>query len=73
MLELRSIDEARNRRRVYRLTEVLTLFERELVIEWGREGRPLRRRVEVFPTPAALEARRGELLARRRRHGYRSR
>ncbi len=70
MLELRSIDAARNRRRVYRLTETLTLFDRELVIEWGREGRPLRRRVETFATPAALEQRRRELLARRRLHGY---
>lgn len=70
--ELRLVDPAKNRRRIYGLTECRTLFgELCLRIVWGRIGhRRLRERSEVFDDPAALERRRDELLGRRRRHGY---
>jgi len=71
LLELRSVDPARNRYRIYRLREVRTLFgEVGLVVEWGRIGRPLRVREELFRDAEALERRRAELLGRRRRSGY---
>jgi len=72
-LELRQIDPARRRFRRYRVTECRTLFgESCLLIEWGRIGRAPRLRSETFSSPAALSARKRELLARRRRHGYSS-
>lgn len=71
-IELRLIDPARNRRRVYGITECRTLFgEPCLRIVWGRLGhRRLRERSEIFSSRAELEARRAQLLERRRRHGY---
>jgi predicted DNA-binding WGR domain protein len=71
-IELRLIDPSRNRFRVYALTECRTLFgERCLRMVWGRMGTGrLRERSEIFETQSALERRRNELLARRRRHGY---
>ena len=71
-LELRLVDPARNRARLYGITECVTLFgEMCLRIVWGRIGnRHLRERSEVFETREALERRRRELLARRRQHGY---
>jgi len=70
-VELRLVDPARNRFRVWAVTETPTLFyEHALFIAWGRIGGPLRRRLELFPSRDALERRRRELLARRRRHGY---
>lgn len=71
-LELRSIDPAKNRYRVYGLTECRNLFgELCLRIVWGRLGtRRMRERSEVFADRGALRRRRDELLALRRRHGY---
>ena len=70
-VELQQIDPSRNRFRVYRMSEQPTLFGGpDLVIEWGRLGRPLRLRAENFDDVAALARRRAELLARRRRHRY---
>jgi predicted DNA-binding WGR domain protein len=71
-LELRLIDPAKNRFRLYGLTVCRTLFgELCLRIVWGRIGtRTLRERSEVFSDESALERRRRELLARRRHHGY---
>lgn len=69
--ELRLIDPARNRFRLYGMTESRTLFgEACLVIAWGRIGHRLRVRTELFDDARALERRRLALLARRRRHGY---
>ena len=71
-VELRLIDPKRNAFRLYGLTATVTLFgERCLRIQWGRIGnRRVRERTETFPDDAALQRRRGELLERRRRHGY---
>lgn len=70
-VELRLVDPARNRFRVYGVTADRTLFgELCLVIAWGRVGRPLRRRTEVFADEGVRDRRLRELLARRRRHGY---
>ena len=71
-LELRLVDPAKNRFRLYGLTECRTLFgELCLRIVWGRIGnRRLRERSEVFDDRAAMLRRRDELLGRRRRHGY---
>jgi predicted DNA-binding WGR domain protein len=71
-LELRLVDPAKNRFRIYGLTECRTLFgELCLRIVWGRIGnRRLRERSEVFADRTALVQRRDELLGRRRRHGY---
>jgi len=71
-LELRLVDPAKNRLRIYGLTECRTLFgELCLRIVWGRIGnRRPRERTEVFEDRGALERRREELLGRRRRHGY---
>jgi predicted DNA-binding WGR domain protein len=71
-LELRLVDPAKNRFRIYGLTECRTLFgELCLRIVWGRIGnRRPRERSEVFEDRTALERRRDELLGRRRRHGY---
>ena len=70
--ELRLVDPAKNRFRIYGLTECRTLFgELCLRIVWGRIGnRRLRERSEVFDDRAALDRRREELLRLRRRHGY---
>jgi predicted DNA-binding WGR domain protein len=70
-IDLRLIDPPRNRFRHYCIRQGRTLFgEPFLVIEWGRVGRRLRVREETFADGLSLEQRRGELLARRRRHGY---
>lgn len=71
-LELRLVDPAKNARRIYGLTECVTLFgELCLRIVWGRIGnRRLRERSELFTDRAALVRRRKELLDRRQRHGY---
>lgn len=70
--ELRLVDPARNRARVYAITECVTLFgELCLRIAWGRLGhKRLRERSETFEDVEALHRRRDELLARRVRHGY---
>lgn len=72
-IELRLIDPSKNRYRLYGLTECRTLFgELCLRVVWGRIGhRKLRERSETFDGVGELEARRAELLARRRQHGYR--
>jgi predicted DNA-binding WGR domain protein len=71
-IELRLVDCARNRLRLYGVTECRTLFgELCLRVQWGRIGhRRLRERSETFSDARALEQRRSELLGRRRRHGY---
>lgn len=71
-IELRLVDPAKNKARLYGLTECVTLFgEMCLRIVWGRIGnRHLRERSEVFETREDLERRRRELLSRRRQHGY---
>lgn len=70
-IELRLIDPARNRFRLYGMTETRTLFgEACLVIAWGRVGGPIRRRTEIFDDGVTLDRRRRALLARRRRHSY---
>ncbi len=71
-VELCLVDPVRNRFRVYGLTVCRTLFgELCLRIAWGRLGsRRLRERSETFRDEAALEQRRCQLLALRRRHGY---
>jgi predicted DNA-binding WGR domain protein len=70
-LELRLVDPAKNRFRLYGMTEARTLFgEPCLLIAWGRIGRKLRRRTETFDDRELLERRWRALVARRRRHGY---
>jgi predicted DNA-binding WGR domain protein len=70
-VDLCLIEPSQNRFRRYRVEAGRTLFgEPYLIIEWGRIGKRLRRREEVFGDDRELERRRGELLARRRRHGY---
>lgn len=71
-MELRLVDPAKNRFRLYGITVCRTLFgELCLRIAWGRIGnRRMRERTETFADPPALERRRDELLARRRRRGY---
>jgi predicted DNA-binding WGR domain protein len=70
-IELRMVDPARNRFRLYGLTETRTLFgEPCLIIGWGRIGQRLRSRTEVFADQELLEHRRNALLALRRQHGY---
>ncbi len=70
-IELRLIDPARNRFRLYGMTECRTLFgEPCLIVAWGRIGQALRTRSELFSDRYALERRRRALLARRRRRGY---
>ena len=72
-IELRLVDQARNRLRVYRLCDAVDLFgERCLLIQWGRLGQRLRTRLEPFKDDAARELRRAELVALRKRHGYTS-
>ena len=71
-VELRLVDDKRNRRRFYGITETRSLFgEPCLWIAWGRIGSRIQRRTETFGDPLALDRRRRALLARRRRHGYR--
>ena len=71
-MELRLVDPAKNRYRLYGLTVCRTLFgEWCLRIVWGRIGhRRLRERSEMFRDENALERRRRELLLRRQRRGY---
>jgi predicted DNA-binding WGR domain protein len=71
-VELRLIDVARNRFRIYGLTVCRTLFgEPCLRVVWGRIGqRPLRERSETFADFGALEEQRVALLKRRHKHGY---
>jgi predicted DNA-binding WGR domain protein len=71
-IELRLVDPAKNKFRLYGLTECRTLFgELCLRVAWGRIGhRRLQERSEVFDDESQLQRRRAELLARRRRHGY---
>lgn len=70
-IKLTSIDPSRDRARRYHLAICRSLFDGyALLITWGRIGRLPRVRVETFETLAELEARRTELLARRRAHGY---
>lgn len=70
-LEFRLIDRARQRFRLYGITEARTLFgEACLVIAWGRIGTKLRVRTETFGEGTSLERRRRELVGRRRRKGY---
>ncbi len=65
------IDPHRNKFRSYSITEQANLFGgRDLIVTWGRIGKPQRRRDERFTSGEDLERRKGELLARRRRHGY---
>ncbi|MCC6811841.1 MAG: WGR domain-containing protein [Deltaproteobacteria bacterium] len=72
-IELRHVDHARNRYRVYRLSDAVDLFgARCLLIEWGRLGQSLRSRLEPFHDDAARDARRRELVELRQRHGYTS-
>ena len=70
-VELRLVDPAKNRFRLYGMTECRTLFgEACLIIAYGRIGHRLRKREEMFGDELALERRKRALLARRRRHGY---
>lgn len=71
VIEFRHIHPARNRRRLYLLSEQRTLFgELGLIIHWGRIGSPLRMRTETFAARAEFEHRRDELVRLRTRHGY---
>ncbi len=71
IVELRLMDEEGRRRRLYRMTEQLTIFGTpDLVIEWGSIGERLRCRVERFTSVDGLTQRKAALLARRRRRGY---
>jgi len=68
---LRLVDATKNRFRSYSMTEQRTLFgTTDLIITWGRIGWRQRSRVETFSDASQLEKRRGELLNRRRLHGY---
>jgi predicted DNA-binding WGR domain protein len=70
-IELWSLDPSQNRFRVYAIREERTLFgEPCLVVAWGRLGRPLRERTEIFTSGGALSARRSALVALRTKHGY---
>ncbi len=70
-LVLDRIDPAANMHRFYVLSIEPSLFgDATLVREWGRIGRPGRRRVEIYPDQAgALEAM-AALLKRRQKRGY---
>jgi predicted DNA-binding WGR domain protein len=70
-IELRLVDPAKNRRRIYGLTEGRTLFgEPCLAIAWGRIGHKLKTRTEIFGDEHSLDRRRRALLGRRHRKGY---
>jgi predicted DNA-binding WGR domain protein len=70
-MELRSVEPGLNRYRRYCLSVQFGLDGGgELIIAWGRIGRPMRSRVERFMSGAALERRYRALLARRYRHAY---
>jgi predicted DNA-binding WGR domain protein len=70
-MELRSVNAESNRHRRYALATQFRLDGGgEIIVRWGRIGRRLRSRIEIFTSTSALEHRYDELLARRRRHGY---
>jgi predicted DNA-binding WGR domain protein len=70
-VELVLVDEARDARRYYAIRVRRSLFEHALEITEGRLEWAKRSHVEAFGSDAELARRYDELLARRRRHGYR--
>ena len=70
-IALQLVDCTRNRKRLFAVVEVWTLFgEPSLLIRWGRLGGHCRVRAEVFDSLQDRSRRRRQLLRRRRRHGY---
>ena len=64
-------DLSKNLFRLYRMTPCTTLFgELCLRIEWGRQGRRLRARSEIFQSTLELERRLLQLVKVRKQHGY---
>ena len=69
--ELHLIDPKRGCARRYHIAEGRSLFgQPALLITWGRIGARARVRLETFTDADTLDARRRQLLARRRAHGY---
>ena len=67
-------DPARNQARFYRLGLTPTLFgDWALIREWGRIGRPGRRKTDYHPDQVAAEKMMARLVRRRQRHGYQAR
>jgi len=71
-LAVRQVDPARGRLRQYAIAQCRSLFgEPAIFVTWGRIGAATRTRLETFASPQARAKRWGELVARRRAHGYR--
>lgn len=65
------IDPAANMRRFYVLSIQPSLFgDATLVREWGRIGKPGRRRVEIYEDEAGALAAMAAQLKRRQKRGY---
>jgi predicted DNA-binding WGR domain protein len=70
-LHFERIDAKHNRFRVYRIAVCRDLFGAPCVVtEWGRRGRRLRFRSEVFTSDGECERRAAFLALRRRQRGY---
>lgn len=70
---LERIDASRNMARFYAVSLEPTLFgDIALVREWGRIGRPGRRRLDLFPTVATAQAASTRLLTAKEKRGYRA-
>lgn len=70
---LERVDPTRNMARFYAISLEPTLFgDIALVREWGRIGRPGRRRLDLFPSVASAEAASARLQAVKERRGYRA-
>lgn len=68
---LERIDASRNMARFYAISLEPTLFgDIALVREWGRIGRPGRRRLDLFPSVASAEAASACLQASKQKRGY---
>jgi predicted DNA-binding WGR domain protein len=74
LVVLDRIDPARNMGRYYVLSIEPTLFdESSLVREWGRMGKPGRRRIELHRDDNNARIALGAWLARKVRRGYKGR
>ena len=74
LLVLERVDPARNMARYYVLSVEPTLFgDAALVREWGRIGRPGRRRLDLYAMESEARVSLGDWFARKLKRGYRFR
>jgi predicted DNA-binding WGR domain protein len=74
LVVLDRMDPAQNMARYYVLSIEPTLFDdSSLVREWGRIGRPCRRRIELYQDHSNARIALGAWLARKVRRGYKTR